>query len=165
MHINMFTVSLWQPLLPTSNSKLLLIMIGMVNISSSNPYGTAQSAQWLGYGLQDLQSSISSPKYPNKPNCPHILMFNCTTVSIPESGQNVSPLTSICCKTFRIFYLTIIIIFYYLDYKEKPFCHNDIMTWQNQNYYLTRTKLYWAMQFWITMKHAKRSTDIKPTPR
>jgi len=38
------------------------------------------------------------------------------------------------------------------------------MTWKNQNYYFTRTNLYCTRQFWINMKHAKRSTDIKTTP-
>ena len=38
------------------------------------------------------------------------------------------------------------------------------MTWQNQNYEFTRTDLYRDRQFLITTKHAKRSTDIKPTP-
>jgi len=66
--------------------------------------------------------------------------------------------------TFRIFFFDYNHNFLLSSSQRKTFCHNDIMTWQNKNYYSRRTDLYRNRQFSITMKHAKRSTDIKRTP-
>ena len=77
-----------------------LILLIMVFISSSNPCGTAQSAQWLGYGLQDLQeicpfSNVST----QATTLTHSAIQLVPQALILKVGKaRVSPLTSNYCE-------------------------------------------------------------------
>jgi len=76
-----------------------LILLTLVFTSPSNPCGTAQSAQWLGYGLQDLQEICPFSNISTQATSPtHSAIQLVPQALILKVGRAwVSPLTSICC--------------------------------------------------------------------
>ena len=71
--IIMFRGALWQPTYQHQIKNSRLILLILVFISSSNP---CRTAQWLGYGLEDLQEIYLFSKIPTQATSPHILPFN-----------------------------------------------------------------------------------------